>query len=182
MITIEQLEELAETAEAEVGMERKRLHRLIRAYARIIEAREPAKFGRRPLERADEDGHWDGSYPPKIQLKNFAGPRALKIIGHKTSDIATSSGFYHSWRRETEDGGLYVGPRGELYACTEKGTGEVGQYAAHPGDHNVECELEYSELDLEDVALEALSRAEETLRGLAFPLLAAREAAAESAT
>lgn len=174
MMTIEMLENLANEIETEENLERARLARLIRAYARIASKADPQTFPARAIERSDEDGHWDNSFPPDIELKNHCGPRAICIFVHNVTDIATSSGYYHSWRRETEYVGLYVRIDGALLGCTETGTGSVGQYAAHPGDHGVECTLEYEARDLEDIELEDLQAAEASLREIAFPLIAAR--------
>lgn len=56
-----------------------------------------------------------------------------------------------------------------IYGCDETGTGRVGQYAAHPGDCDVDCTLEWMPRDLDDVSLAEIRLAEETLRELAFP-------------
>src|ERR1043166_8820002 len=101
--TLTMLEALASAMEQDEQEERSRILRLIRAYARIIAAREPVKFEPRPLEYSDEDGHWDSSYPPSQQLKDFRGPRLIAIIEHATDDAATSAGFYHDYRIYTTD-------------------------------------------------------------------------------
>lgn len=49
------------------------------------------------------------------------------------------------------EGGLYDGRKGELYGCEETGTGALGQFAAHPGDHDVDCKLSWHKLDADEV-------------------------------
>jgi hypothetical protein len=166
---IEDIEAMVAQMEADEAMRRAKLVRLIAAEARIVALREPSKFVSMPTELSDEDGHWDNSYPPAAQYKNRTGPRLLEVVDNTTQDIATSSGFYHDWKRVTEDKGLWVGTRGELYGCMETGTGRFGQFAAHPGDCGVEVELEWERWDDEDLSTEALEKAEKTLRALAFP-------------
>lgn len=167
-ITIESLEQLATELEADQAAQRARLDRLIRAYARILAVREPHMFARKATEHGDEAGHWDSSFPPKQEFRARTGPRLLSIEAWDTEDVATSGGFYHSWRRVTTDGGLYVSKMGELYEANETGTGQLGQFAAYHGDRNVECTIEWSRKS--DVTLAQLTRAEEHLRALAFPL------------
>lgn len=171
-VTIDDLEALASQMETDVGAERARLHRLITAYARIIAAREPDRYETMPLEYSDVDGHWDNSFPPRTEYKDYRGPRLIEVCDTATTDIATSGGFYHAWRRETTDRGLYVGANGVLYGCEETGTGEVGQFAAHPGDTGVMCSLEWGPLTEDDIPTERMVAAEAQLRDLAFPLLA----------
>jgi hypothetical protein len=166
-ITIEQVEALALELEQESAAQEAKLRRLIKAEARILAQREPWRFERRALEQSDEDGHWDNSYPPKIKYKRHAGPRCIMVRDCATQDIATSSGFYHDWKRVTTDPGLFVMRDGRILGCDESGTGSVGAYAAHPGDHNVQVTLDYSER--EEVSLDELREVEATLRALAFP-------------
>lgn len=169
-ITLEQLEALATQLEGEDEATRAKMLRLIRAYARILSLREPEVFGRRrATELRDQDGHWDRSYPPEQVYRNRTGPRLIEIREHATTDIATEGGFYHAWRRVTEDQGLYVDRAGMLWGCNETGTGAVGQFAAHPGDCGVEVELDWSPLALSDVSTADLRTAEEQLRRSAFP-------------
>jgi hypothetical protein len=167
-ITPEDLERMATELEADEAAQRARLDRLIRAYARILAVREPHLFVRKATEHGDEAGHWDNSFPPKQEFRAKTGPSLLRVEGWDTEDVATSGGFYYSWRRVTTDGGLYVSKMGELYEADETGTGRFGQFAAHPGDCNVECTIEWSRKH--DVSLEQLATAEEHLRKLAFPL------------
>lgn len=167
-ITIESLEQLATELEATEAAQRAKLDRLIRAYARILAAREPHLFERKSTEHGDEAGHWDNSFPPHQEFRAHTGPRLLRVEAWDTEDVATSSGFYHSWRRVTTDGGLYVSKMGELYEADETGTGRVGQFAAHPGDCDVECTIEW--LRKHDVSLEQIATVELHLRALAFPL------------
>lgn len=169
-ITIEQIEELANSLETTDTEQRANLQRMIRAEARILAVREPDKFTRKALEYRDEDGHWDNSYPPKQKYRNYTGPRLLKVQSCTTDDIATTSGFYYDWKRVTTDPGIYVACDGELWGCNESGTGSLGRFAAHPGDCNVEVELEWSPLDMHEVTIVQLQQVEEHLRKLAFPL------------
>lgn len=167
-ITIEQVEALATQLEADEQAEREKLDRLIKAYARILAKREPSRFQRQALEQADEDGHFDNSYPPKVEYRNFSGPRLLCVRDNETRDVATSGGFYYDWKRVTEDFGLWVSRDGTIYGCDETGTGAVGRFAAHPGDHNVQVELDWSPRG--EVSLAELRVVEANLRALAFPL------------
>lgn len=168
MITIDDVERLATELEATESEQRAKLERLIRAYARILATREPERFPRAHTEYADEDGHWDSSFPPKQVYRSRTGPRLLRVIRADTSDVATSGGFYYEWRRVTESPGLYVSRDGQLYGAEHTGTGQFGQFAAHPGNCNVSVEIEYS--PRHDVSLDELREAEEHLRKLAFPL------------
>lgn len=167
-ITVESLEALATEIEATEVEQRAKLDRLIRAYARILAVREPHLFVRKATEHGDEAGHYDNSYPPKQEYRAKTGPRLYCVEGWDTEDVATSSGFYYSWRRVTTDGGLYISKMGELYEANETGTGRLGQFAAHPGDCDVECEIEWSRKH--DVTIEQLATVEADLRKLAFPL------------
>lgn len=168
-ITIEQVEALATKLEADDEAKRAKLVRLICAYTRVIAQRSPEKFQRQATVCRDEEGHFDNSYPPRIVYRDHTGPRLLQVRDNRTDDVATSGGFYYSWKRVTEDRGVWVGRDGTLWGCDETGTGEVGQFAAHPGDCNVDVELEWERLDLDDVDTEDLSATESKLRGLAFP-------------
>lgn len=78
-ITIEALEQLANSMEGDEAESRARLIRLIEAYARILAVREPKRFKKMPLEYRDEDGHWDNSFPPAQEYCNHAGPRLIAI-------------------------------------------------------------------------------------------------------
>jgi hypothetical protein len=174
-ITIEQVESLAEKLEADERAQREKAMRLIRAHCRILAVREPERFASQPLEYRDEEGHWDGSYPPDQTYQNHSGPRLIEIRDCRTEQIATSGGFYHSWKLVTVDRGLWVDARGRLFEVDESGTGRVGQYAAHPGAVDVEVALEWRPAG--DVSTADLLAAERTLRALAFPA-SARAAAA----
>jgi hypothetical protein len=169
-ITIESLETLATELEKDQAAQRARLIRMIRAEARILAAREPDKFPRRATEYADEDGHYDNSYPPKQVYRARTGPRLVILDSCDYEDNATEGGFYHAWERVTLDPGIYVSRDGRIYGCEMTGTGRVGQFAAHPGDCDVDVTLEYSLRDEDEIPLEQLASAEETLRSLAFPL------------
>jgi len=171
-ITLEALEALAAAAESDNAVEHARLARLCTAYGRILRARDPEKFQHKACHVGDEAGHCDSSYPPDQKYTECTGPRALRLRMRATEDIATSGGFYYSWRRVTTDGGLYLGLDGSWYRSSETGTGEVGSFAAHPGDCNVDCTIEWSTVDVDELTLEELRAAEATLRELAFPLVA----------
>lgn len=167
-ITIESVEQLATELEQTAELQSAKLKRLIAAYARIIWQREPHRFVRKATEHGDEAGHSDNSYPPKQVYRAKTGPRLYCVEGWDTEDVATSGGFYYSWRRVTTDGGVYVDRMGAIYEANETGTGRLGQFAAHPGDCDVECEIEWSLK--RDVTLDQLTAAEADLRKLAFPL------------
>jgi hypothetical protein len=172
-VTIESLEALAAEIEAGETQERAKLRRLIAAYARIVAGRDPGQFKRMPLEYSDEDGHWDNSYPPEQRYKQHTGPRLIEVETEETAHIATSRGFYHDYRVVTESKGLYVRCDGALLGCEVTGTGSLGQYAAHPGDCAVMCELDWQELEADEISAGSLRRAERHMRDLAFPLIAA---------
>jgi hypothetical protein len=91
------------------------------------------------------------------------------VVQNSTTDIATESGYYYAWRRVTEDPGLYVSRDGTIYGCDEHGTGRLGQFAAHPGDCDVECELDWSPRDADELSTEDLATVEQHMRALAFP-------------
>lgn len=167
-ITIEDVEALASALEADEAAERAKLERLIRAEARILAVREPGLFEAQALEYADEDGHWDNSYPPGQSYRVYTGPRLIEVREPETVDVATSPGYYHTWRRVTEDPGLYVDREGRIWGCDESGTGRIGSFAAHPGNCDVEVTLEWERRH--DVSVEELREVERHLRQLAFPL------------
>lgn len=170
MITIEEVEALAVTLETANAEARGKLLRLIRAEARILMARDPDKFPRCACYYGDEDGHFDGSYPPKQEYRDLTGPRLLAVRKARHDDIATEDGFYHDWRRVTEDPGLYVARDGRVWGRTDEGTGHFGQFAAHPGDCRVEVTISWDPRDESDLSLEDLRAVESALRALAFPL------------
>ena len=172
-ITVESLEALATQLEETEKAKRAKLTRMIAAYCRILAVREPQTFKARATVIADKDGHWDNSYPPKIEWKEKTGPKLHEIAGGDYGTTSTSTGCYHSWDAYTETRGLYVDRSGEIWGAEFAGTGSVGEYAAYPGNHNVEIEIEWSESD--EVETAQLEEAEETLRALAFPLAAAAE-------
>lgn len=168
-ITIEQVEALAMQVEQDESTERTRLLRLVAAYSRILATREPHLYQRMPLAHGDESGHWDGSFPPTQEYSDRRGPRLIEVRDHQTSDVATEGGYYHAWRRVTEDAGLYVDRAGTIYGADETGAGRVGQYAAHPGDCDVDCAIEWEPRGLDDVTTDDLRSVEAHLRELAFP-------------
>lgn len=179
-ITIEVLETMAAEMAGEAAEQHGRLARLCAAYVRIIAAREPERYRRQALHHGDVAGHWDGSYPPEQVYSDHSGPRAIEITAEETEDIATSGGYYHSWRRVTATSGLYVGPDGRWYHSHESGEGNLGQFAAHPGDVGVDCEISFVLAHADDLTVHELIEAERVLRDIAFPLIAARrEATAE---
>jgi hypothetical protein len=163
-----------ETAEAE---SRARLLRIVRALAKI--ANNKQRFRRMPMRFQDEDGHYDNSFPPKQDYRDHSGPRLLEIISESTEDIATEGGFYHAWKRVTEDRGLYIAADGTLYGCEQTGTGRFGQFAAHPGNCDVDVDLSWETLAEDDVPLDRLQKAVSELIALAFP--AAKDSAAAKA-
>jgi len=168
-ITLEDLERLASSLEADDNTARQRLERLIKAYARIINAREPEKFQRRATEYSDsESNRGQGSYPPDQEYKAFNGPRLIKVKAPDTSDVAQASGFYYDWKRVTEEQGLYVSRDGRIYGAEHSGTGRFGPFPAHPGDCNVDVQIEWSLRA--DVSLAELRLVEVELRKQAFPL------------
>lgn len=171
-ITVETLEALANELHAEGEAARAKLVRLVRAYARILAAREPERFTPRAMEYADEDGHYDNTFPPDQVYRCYTGPTLLKVRGAKTRDVATEGGFYHEWKRVTEAAGLYAAPDGGIWGCDHTGTGRVGQFAAHPGDCGVLVELTWERRSDASVSLAELLELEESLRELAFPLSA----------
>jgi hypothetical protein len=173
-ITIEQLEQLANLLEASATAKRAKLLRLIGAYARILYTQKPKSFARRAMELADEDGHYDTSFPPAIEWKDRSGPRLMQIVEAVDDQVATTNGFYHDWRYTTTDRGLYVSPSGELYGRALNGGGSLGSFAAHPGSCKVMASVEWDTLETEEICEERLEEAEKKLRDLAFPLVAAR--------
>jgi hypothetical protein len=175
-ITIESLESLAELLETDMSTRAAKLMRMIRAFARIIQAREPEHFVRMPTEYGDVSGHSDNSFPPKQVYRSHNGPRLLEIAEETTEEVSTSSGFYYSWRVETTDPGLYIARDGAIWGAERTGTGRLGQFAAHPGDCDVEIEISYNPRS--DVSLSELETVEQHLRKLAFPLIAQAQAQA----
>lgn len=175
-LTLEALEALAATLDEEEAQTIEKLQRMIRAYARILWNREPQRFKRQPLRRQDEAGHWDNSFPPSIEYTDHSGPRAIRCCKPEWQEVATDSGFYHSYRVTTTEPGLSVDRFGNLLRCNIEGTGEIGQYAAHPGDKNVDCDLSYETAD--DPTIEELRFCEAKLRGMAFPSSVKQEEAA----
>lgn len=172
-ITIESLEALVEQIAGEQKEQREKQLRMIAACARIVALQAPKKFSRQACRRQDEEGHFDNSFPPSIDLVDFSGPRLYCVYEHSTEDVATSTGFYHSWKRVTKDQGLYVSRSGVIYGCEETGTGRRGQYAAYPGDCDVDCDLSYSRADLSEISAEHLAQALKELSEMAFPLATA---------
>lgn len=169
-ITIEALEAFADRLETDEEETRSKLLRLIKAEARILAAREPDAFKARPLSYADEPGHWDNSYPPKQVYSDHNGPRLLSVEKGSYEEIKTSGGYYYSWRAVTDNRGVYVARNGTLYGRETEGTGQLGRFAAHPGDRDVNLTFSWSPLDLDDVSTEALRTVERVLRSKAFPL------------
>lgn len=180
-ITLESLERLAADLEFGEEQRRERLLRLTAAYARILAVRQPELFDRRAVEYSDEDGYWDNSYPPKQQYKDRTGPRLIKVSSADWQQVATSEGFDYSWRATASELGLYVARDGEIWGGEYSGEGAFGRFAAHPGDHNVQLSIDWSPRDLDEVSTADLVMVEETLRDLAFPLVAAARAEMQAA-
>lgn len=171
-LSAEDIEGLADRIEETEKETREKLLRLIRAEARILAVREPAAFPKKPLARADEDGHWDSSFPPDIEWKDHNGPRLFCVDGFEWEENDTGGGsFYHNWEAVTSSPGLYVARDGRLFGAEVSGTGRVGQFAAHPGDCDVDMVIDWSPLDLDDVTTEALRTVERVVRERAFPSL-----------
>jgi hypothetical protein len=173
-LTIGQLESLADQIVNSDRQRKQKLARMIRAYARILWIREPKQYKRGATIFADEDGHWDNSYPPDLKYKEFDGPKGITIYRFDWHCRATSHGFYHDLKIYTSDGGLRVCPDGSLTTATIEGTGRYGAFAAHPGHCDFDCSIDYSQIDPEDVALDRLIDAEKQMRDLAFPLSSRR--------
>lgn len=176
-ITIEGLEALATALETDTETRRGRLLRLCAAYGRILAAREPERFTRRACHYGDEAGHYDVSFPPELEYSDRTGPASILIADPETEDVATSSGFYYTWRRVTRAPGLAFGRDGRWYRGTAEGTGTLGQFAAHPGDHRVDVTIEWESVAAREIATDELAATEAALRALAFPLLASRTGA-----
>jgi hypothetical protein len=170
-ITIEQLEALVRDLEGEERAVRDHLLRMIRAYARIIAVREPERYESRACRYADEDGHCDGSYPPKQAYSERRGPRTIRVREHSWEEIATTRGYYHEWRASTTSRGIYVDAKGRLWGASHEGTGSFSAFAAHPGSCDVDITISWDVLDLDGVPTADLRAAEEALRAIAFPLL-----------
>src|SRR5262245_50501930 len=162
MITIEQLETLAAQYAETDAAEHARLLRLCGAMGRILALRQPGVWKRSCTSITDEAGHFDNSYPPKAE-RHGRGPQVIVVRARDTEDVPTESGFYHAWRRQTTDGGCYLGRDGHWYQSEESGTGSVGQYAAHPGDCDRDITIQW---DRTNPTLEDLREAEPCLRGL----------------
>jgi hypothetical protein len=173
-ITIEQLETLANEIASEDSAARERLLRLILAYSRIVAGRMPEAFKRRATEFRDEAGHYDNSYPPDQEYRNKTGPKLIMVRDSEKERIARTGGFYYDWEYASTDPGLFVSREGEIYGAVWTGTGSFGQFAAYPGDHHVEAEIDWSPIDLDQVETAALRVVESHMRDLAFPLLASK--------
>lgn len=168
-ITVEAIEALAARLEADEATTRAKLLRLIKAEARILALREPGEFRRHALEYADEDGHYDSSFPPKQVYRDKTGPSLFEVDRFDYEENATTSGFYYAWEAATTDAGIYVDRKGTIYGAEITGTGRLGQFAAHPGNCGVLLAIEWSPRDLDDVTTEALRTVEAVMRAKAFP-------------
>jgi hypothetical protein len=173
MITIEQLEELAAKIEQTDAEEQTRLLRLCNAMGKILARRQPDVWKGTSTSITDEAGHFDNSYPPSEE-RHGRGPSVVRVRGRETEDVPTETGFYHTWRRQTTDGGCYLGRNGFWYSSDESGTGRVGQYAAHPGDRDRDITIEWERMT---PTLEDLQEAEPVLRALLAQFLSASTAA-----
>lgn len=168
-LTLEQIEGMAAQIVAEAQTQRERLCRLIRAEARIAHNRRPERFKTAPSRYQDEDGHWDNSYPPDQVYCDYTGPQSLLIYAPTTEDYATSDGFYYEYRTVTTKRGLRIAADGTVYTVDQTGTGRFGQFAAHPGECNVDVDLEYSRTSCDNLSIAELAAIESKLRSLAFP-------------
>lgn len=174
-ITLEQLEALATSLEATEWKRREKLIRMIRAFVRILSIREPARFTARPTVYADEDGHWDNSYPPTQEFKQRTGPRSIQLRKTDFTNRATTGGFYHHSCYYTEVPGLSVDASGDFWNSKLDGVGQYGQFAAHPGECEVNCTIDHEIVDAGDLSTVELIDAEQQLRLLAFPSASAKE-------
>lgn len=172
-ITLEQLEALAGEVEATDQAEKERLLRFCGALGRILAARQPEAWLSMATSITDEAGHFDNSYPPKEE-RHGRGPQVIRVRRRKTEDVPTESGYYHAWRRQTLDGGCYLGKDGRWYRSDESGTGRVGRYAAYPGDCDRDITIEWETMD---PTLEDLREAEPKLRALMAAFLEGSAAA-----
>jgi hypothetical protein len=171
-VTLEHLEALASAVESTENATRTKMLRMVASYARILGVKNPKRFKHRATIHADVDGHFDNSFPPAQSYKACTGPALISIRAYRTEDHATTGGYYHSWQRVTVDVGLYVDRSGRIYGANETGTGRVGQFAAYPGDCDVDCSISWAPRDLDELSTEELSEVEQKLRALAFPLVA----------
>lgn len=177
-ITIDEIESLVASLEHEESERRASLKRLIAAHARKLAVSSPGSFKKRATKHGDEAGHSDNSYPPKQVYSDRTGPALLRVYDHDTEDVATSTGFYYSWKRVTTDPGLYVNAKGQIWGADETGTGRLGQFAAHPGDCDVDCTIAWRILRDDEIETASLEQAERELRALAFPAEPAAPSAA----
>jgi hypothetical protein len=168
-ITIETLELLADQASQEQTGETIRLTRLIRAYARIIAFREPKRFPAKAVEYGDIP-NCDGSYAPRMEYRNFNGPKLLTIIPGSWEEIPETGDFYHDWRAVTKDRGLYVSPLGSLYGRETAGRGQFSGFPAWPGNCDVSLSFDFAPSP--ELSVERLETAENYLRNVAFPMVA----------
>jgi hypothetical protein len=168
-ITIADIEALATQLEADEATKRAHLLRMIAGEARIVAVREPSAYKRRACAIIDAD-ETSGSYPPAEEFADRTGPALVRVHGGDWSAVRTSGGYYHSWRATTSSPGLYVDRKGTIWGASYTGTGHYGQFAAHPGNHNVEIEIVWDRLDQDDLTLAQLEAVERHMRALAFPL------------
>lgn len=171
MISISDLDSLAERLAAAQADRAKSLATLCASYVRLLRVAKPRLFQAMPTEYRDEDGHFDNSYPPKQRYRAHTGPRLLEIADAETEQIATSRGYYHTWKQVTTYGGLWVDIDGDWWRCTENGTGRVGQFAAHPGSCDVDVRLAWRKVPLRELEVDELELAEALLRRLATPVI-----------
>jgi hypothetical protein len=177
-LTLEQLEDVANSVGQESSQQREHLLRMIQSYVRIIAARGIETFRPLPLFYGDADGYWDNSFPPKQTYKEHTGPETVVVQNVDFQSRATSSGFYHDLKYFTVSPGYYVDADGQFWRGTLEGTGRYGQFAAYPGEADVACAISYQEVADHEVPTPVLIAAERKLRQLAFPLAAASFAAA----
>lgn len=172
-LTIEALEQLSREVEATDAAEHTRLLRICNAMGRILARRQPDVWDPTATSITDVAGHFDNSYPPREE-RHGRGPSVVVIRARETEDVPTEGGFYHAWRRQTTDGGCYLGRDGLWYRADEAGTGRVGQFAAHPGDCDRDINIAW---ETTTPTLDDLQQAEPALRELMANFLGGSAAA-----
>jgi hypothetical protein len=172
-LTIEALEQLSREVEATDAAEHTRLLRFCGAMGKILAHRQPDVWKATCTSITDVAGHFDNSYPPKAE-RHGRGPSVVIVRARVIEDVPTEGGFHYAWRRQTTDGGCYLGHDGAWYRADESGTGRVGPFAAYPGDCDRDITVEWVETT---PTLEDLRQAEPALRDLMAAYLGGSEAA-----
>ena len=169
-ITLDALESFANEVVANDAEERERLTRMICCYCRIIAVREPSLFSPRELKYGDENGHGDSSVPPSMCSKDHNGPRLWRYADWSFAEVATSGGFYYDWDAVPGSRGVFIDRTGGFFGAAANGSGRFGQFAARPGNAGVSIELEWEQLDDENLSTDTIAAVEAELRAIAFPL------------